>query len=217
MKKDGTLTMDKIFREIDIIDNIFNCKRDNVDVATVMDLSASLNREIHIPEVLEGCGGEVDLAVRYWNRLDEEKRIPVEERQPILFYIDCSGGNLTDAFMISDTIRQSKTPVYTIITGAALSGGFIIAISGHKRIAYPHASFLFHEGSGGFGGDANKFANFALFYKKQLEQMKDIILNQTSITEEKYKEIKNDDYWMTADEALELGVIDEIYGSDTVI
>ena len=209
--------MEKMFRESDIFDTIFTCKRDNVDVATLMDVSTSLNREIHIPEVLEGCGGEVDLAVRYWNRVDEEKRIPIEDRQPIVFYIDCMGGNLTDAFLISDTIERSKTPVYTVITGQALSGGFIIAISGHKRFAYPHASFLFHEGAGGFGGDANKFANFALFYKKQLEQMRDICLAKTGITEEKYKEIKNDDYWMTASEALELGCIDKVLSKDDEI
>lgn len=208
--------MDRMYREQDLFNKILSEKRDNVDMATVMDLSASMDREIHIPEVLEGCGGEVDLAIRYWNRLDEDMRIPVEEREPIKMYIDCAGGNITDAFCITDSIRQSKTPIHTIITATALSGGFIIAISGHKRIAYPHASFLFHEGSGGFGGDANKFANFASFYKKQIEQMKQIVLSRTNISEEYYKEIKNDDFWMTAQEAKELGCIDEIIGEEGI-
>lgn len=132
------------------------------------------------------------------------------DREPIKIYIDCYGGNLTEAFGIVDAIKFSQTPVYTIVGGCAYSGAFLIAAAGHKRFCYPHASFMFHEGAGGFQGDANKFVNFTAFYKKQLEQMKRIIIENTNIDEEKYHEIKHDDFWMTAEEAKEYNVIDEI-------
>ena len=204
--------MNKIYTEHELLKRVLNPPKEAIDLPEVIGLSGGLNREIYIPEVLEGCGSEVDAAIRYWNRVDEDAGTPVEDRQPILVYIDCNGGQISDAFSIYDSIRLSKTPVHTITSGVALSGGFIIAIAGHKRIAYPHSSFLFHEGSGSFEGDANKFANFSQFYKRQLLQMRDIILERTKISLEKYNEIKTEDYWMTSEEAKDLGVIDEIVG-----
>ena len=70
--------------------------------------------------------------------------------------------------------------------------------------------FLYHEGSATNGGTANQFQNFSEFYKKQLKQLKEHTLNCTKISEELYEEKKRDDWWLDANEALELGVIDEI-------
>lgn len=196
-------------KEIDMIDALVNCSKDQYSFSDIVELSNSLNRELIIPfELDEGVATAVASIVRYWNRVDTEECIPVDEREPIKIFIDCYGGNLTEAFGIVDTIQSSITPVYTIVSGCAYSGGFLIAIAGHKRFCYPHASYMFHEGAGGFQGDANKFVNFTTFYKKQLEQMKRIIIDNTGIDEEKYKEIKHDDFWMTAEEALEYGVVD---------
>ena len=109
-----------------------------------------------------------------------------------------------------DAIKLSKTPVWTICTGAAYSGGFFTFIAGHRRFAYDHASFLYHEGSTATGADAGKFRNYAEFYQKELEQLKEVTLKYTKITPEEYKEHIKDDWWMTADEALKYGVCDEI-------
>ena len=198
-------------KEIDMIDALVNCSKEQYTFSDVIELSNSLNRELIIPfELDEGVAIAVASVVRYWNRIDTEEKIPVDKREPIKIFIDCYGGNLTEAFGIVDTIQSSVTPVYTIVSGCAYSGGFLIAISGHKRFCYPHASYMFHEGSSAFGGDANKFVNYATFYKKQLDQMKQIITDFTSIDDEKYHEIKHDDFWMTANEALEYSVVDEI-------
>jgi ATP-dependent protease ClpP protease subunit len=69
---------------------------------------------------------------------------------------------------------------------------------------------LYHEGSTATVGDAGKFNNFADFYKKQLELLKKITISCTNITEEMYKEHQKDDWWIDANEALELGICDEI-------
>ena len=93
--------------------------------------------------------------------VDDEAKIPVEERKPIKIYIQSPGGMLTSTFTMIDSIKLSKTPVYTIAMGETYSGGFFTFLAGHKKFAYPHASFLYHEGATANGGDANKFRNFA--------------------------------------------------------
>jgi ATP-dependent protease ClpP protease subunit len=84
-------------------------------------------------------------------------------------------------------------------------------IAGHKRMAYKHATFLFHEGSiSGVHGDANKFQNYADYYKSLRGVMKELVLEKTNITEEEYSLKEKDDWWLMASEAVEKGIIDEI-------
>ena len=172
---------------------------------------AIANREVFVGTIGPGLGDNIDMYIRYWNMKDEEAGIPVEERQPIKVYIDSNGGCLDDTLTMIDAISMSKTPVWTICVGNAYSGGFFTGITKcARRLAYPHASFMFHEGSTSTGGDAHKFRNYAEFYEKELEQLKAHVLKNTKISEEKYESIKRDDFWLTAEEAIEYGVIDEI-------
>lgn len=176
----------------------------------VVEHDRALKREIYLGSIVDGVGSTVDSYIRYWNSYDEEKRIPVEERKPIKIYIDSPGGLLTDTFTMIDSISLSKTPVWTVCTGCAYSGGFFTFIAGHKKIAYPTASFLFHEGATSNGGDAGKFRNFAAFYEKEMKQLKDIVIKYTSIEEEEYDKHIKDDWWFTSEEALSHGICDEI-------
>ena len=185
-------------------------KGEGIDFEDIVDLHNALDRQIYIGNVSAGLGVAVDTMIRFWNKYDNENNTPIENRKPIKVYIDSCGGSLTDAFTIINTIKMSKTPVYTIVIGSAYSAGFFISIAGHKRYAYPLSSFLYHEGSATNGGTANQFQNFSEFYKKQLKQLKKHTLDCTKISEELYEEKKRDDWWLDANEALELGVIDEI-------
>lgn len=152
----------------------------------------------------------VDSVIRFWNKADEEEGIPVDLRKPIKIYIHSPGGYLTSTFTMIDAIKMSKTPVYTIAIGEVYSGGFFTFLAGHKKYAYPHSSFLYHEGATANGGDANKFRNFAKFYETQLNQLKQIVLENSKITEEEYNKHIKDDWWLTAEEAVEYGIVDEI-------
>lgn len=180
------------------------------DFNKILEISDTLNRTIIIEDIDEESGVVAENLIRFWNRYDEESNIPVEERQPIKIYLDSPGGYLTSTFTIVDSIRLSKTPIWTINIGCAYSGGFFIFIAGHRRIAYPLSSFLYHEGNASTSGDANKFQNQADFYKKQRQKLKEITLKYTKITEELYNEHIKDDWWLFADEAIELGIADEI-------
>lgn len=185
-------------------------KGEGPDFEDIVDMHNALDRQIFIGDVSAGLGIAVDTMIRFWNQYDDKKGIAVEDRAPIKMYIDSNGGSLTDAFTIINAMQLSKTPIYTIVIGAAYSAGFFIAIAGHKRYAYPLASFLYHEGSAANGGTANQFQNFSEFYKKQLKQLKMHTLKNTNISEELYEEKKRDDWWIDTDEALELKIIDEI-------
>jgi ATP-dependent Clp protease protease subunit len=180
------------------------------DFEGVVNASASYNRELYMGAVSDDMAGGLEAMIRFYNRCDEQDGIPVKERMPIKLFIDSPGGDLTGAYTIINAIELSKTPVWTINIGCAYSAGFFIFIAGHYRIAYPLASFLYHEGSCVMGGDAHKFRNQADFYKKQLDQLKKHTLKYTNLTEEDYEKILKDDYWLTAEEAMEKGIVDEI-------
>lgn len=204
--------MEEFQINVDDLLNTLGIKQDKglVSFDEIVNLDGSVNRELYLGEICDGTGSSMESYIRFWNTVDDKNNVPIEDRKPIKIYIDSPGGNLTDTFMIIDAMKMSKTPIWTIATGCTYSGGFFSFIAGHKRFAYPHSSFLYHEGSTSNGGTSSQFANFAAFYKKQLDQLKDIVLDNTSIDEEKYKEIHKEDFWLTAEEALELNICDEI-------
>lgn len=194
----------------ELLNSLIESDKDHYDFGDITDLSNALNRQLHVGEIDSLVGDSIDSYIRFFNRQDEQDGIPVEERIPIKIFIDSPGGDLVATFTMINSIELSKTPVWTINIGAAYSGGFFTFLAGHKRIAYPLASFLFHEGSTGTSGDAGKFRNFADFYKKELDILKTVVLDNTKITEEDYEKHINDDWWFTAGEALIYGICDEI-------
>lgn len=196
------------------IDNLLkNCKIRNFSNATeVVDVVK--NRTIVIGDIDADTGDIIDNVVRFWNTYDKENNIPVAERNPIKIYINSNGGDFISTLTGMDAIENSITPVWTVNVGKAYSGGLFLLLAGHKRLAYKRASFLFHEGScGGVGGDANKFQNYADFYKDLRAMMKDIMLTKTNMTDTEYEKHSKDDWWFFANEALEKGIIDQIIES----
>ena len=184
--------------------------KDCSDFDDLRNKTLCLDRNCLILDISEGTGDGINNLIRYWNLIDDKNNIPVEERQPIKLYIDSNGGDLVQTFIMIDSIRLSKTPVWTIGMGAVYSGGFFTFISGHRRIAYPSSSYLYHEGSTGTFGDAGKFRNYACFYEKQMAALKAHTLKFTDIDEHTYDLHIKDDWWMTAEEAIQYGICDEI-------
>ena len=193
-----------------LIKQLYDSAKSNYDFCDIVDLSNGLNRNIVLTDIDASIGDSVNSYIQFFNRIDQEKKIDANKRTPIKIYIDSNGGSLTACFTIIDAITMSKTPVWTINIGKAYSAGFFIFITGHKRFAYPNSSFLFHEGSTGIYQDANKFKNYADFYKQQLEQLRAITLEHTQIEPEEYDKHVKDDWWFDVNEALKYGVTDKI-------
>ena len=187
-----------------------NVKDDIKSFEDLINLDGSLNREMFLYDIGCGTGSNIDGYIRFWNHWDDIHNIPIEEREPIKIYIDSNGGYLGETFTMIDSIKMSKTPVYTICIGAAYSGGFFTFIAGHKRFAYPHASFLFHEGATSNEGTSSQFENYTAFYKRQLARLKEVVLENTNITEEEYADIRRDDVWYDVEDGVKKGFVDEV-------
>jgi len=132
--------------------------------------------------------------------------------KPIEIYIDSYGGAVYQCFGLLGVMDKSLTPVHTIVTGAAMSCGFMILISGHKRFGYEMSTPLYHQVSSTSRGKVQDLEENLQETKRLQKKIEEITLQRTTISKKKLKEIlKNKvDWYMTAQEALALGVIDEI-------
>lgn len=182
-----------------------------IEADKALETFSFLNRALYLTsEITHEHAIAFSDAILFWNEMDNMEEIPTEEREPIKIYINTPGGDLDATFSIIDSITLSKTPVWTITVGSGDSGGFFVGIAGHKRIGYPHSSYLFHEGSCQNGADAHKFLQNAKFYEKRLSLLKSVVLKHTKLTADEYKKHRKDDLWLTAQDALKYGIIDEI-------
>jgi len=132
--------------------------------------------------------------------------------QPIQIYIDSYGGAVYQCFGLLGVMEKSETPIHTIVTGAAMSCGFMILISGHERFGYRLSTPLYHQVSTGFYGKVQDMEE-ALQETKRLQKLiEEITLDKTNISKKKLADVlKNKvDWYMSAEEALKLGVIDAI-------
>ena len=131
---------------------------------------------------------------------------------PIKLYIDSYGGAVYQCFGLLGVMDKSKTPIHTIVTGAAMSCGFMILISGHKRFGYPHSTPLYHQVSTGFYGKIKDMEEKLEESKRLQKKIEELTLERTAISKKKLSDIlKNKkDWYMSAEEALALGVIDGI-------
>lgn len=203
-------------KEKDNLKNPLNVLFDSVDkneadTDLLLNQYELLERKIYLEtEINDEISSEILKKIQFFNSYDTINCIPIEERLPIQIYINTVGGEFVNSMQIMNAIKLSETPVYTITTGSAYSGGLLIAIAGHKRFGFPNSSYLFHEGSTMFIGDAHKTIQGSKFYENQLKQMKQFIIKNTNIDEEMYNLHKKDDWYFTAVQAKELGVIDFI-------
>lgn len=141
----------------------------------------------------------------------------VESPDPIRLFIHSYGGDIEQALFFCDLVKSSRIPIITIGMGVAMSAGFLIFLSGKKRYAFSHTSMLVHSGSAAFQGTAEQIEEAQKNYKKQIEQMKSYILDNTTIDEKTFNKNRNKDWYLSSDELLKYGVIDEVITDLTLI
>ena len=160
----------------------------------------------------EEIGEETLDLVQYitrWNREDKGK--PIEERQPIRIIIDCGGGSLSVSETLSNIIKMSKTPIYSVALGFVASGASVVHLSCHKRFALPNTVFVLHKGScNGVSGTYDEIVSFARDYEKQIEMLMEFYTENTKYTEEEIEENIQTDWYIRIDEAIEKGLVDEV-------
>jgi len=134
------------------------------------------------------------------------------EPKPIKIYIDSYGGYVYQCFGLLSVMERCKTPIHTIVTGCAMSCGFMILISGHKRFAHKLSTPLYHQVSSAAWGKLKDMEEDIEETKRLQSILEKITLEKTTISSKRLKEVyeKKQDWYMSAEEALSLGVVDEI-------
>jgi ATP-dependent Clp protease protease subunit len=130
----------------------------------------------------------------------------------ISLYINSPGGSTTAGFAIFDTIQYIKPDVRTICTGMAASFGAMLLLAGKKgkRYSLPNSEIMIHQPLGGVRGQATEIEISARRIIKLREHINSIIAERTGQPLEKVARDTDRDYFMSAEEAKEYGIIDEI-------
>lgn len=155
-------------------------------------------------EIYTGNANEVVMKLLY---LQSENR-----RKDIHFYINSPGGSVTATLAIYDTMQMLSCPVATYCVGEAASGAAVLLIGGAKgkRYCLPHSRVMLHQPMGGVGGQVSDIeiqANEILRYRDVLNQ---IISHHTEQPIEKIAKDTDRDFFLSAEQAKEYGIVDEI-------
>ena len=131
----------------------------------------------------------------------------------ISLYINSPGGSVTAGMAIYDTMNYIKPDVRTVCIGMAASMGAFLMMAGAKgkRLALPNSEIMIHQPLGGASGQATDVAIRAEWLLKTKQKMTRLMADMTGQDLEKVKQDVERDYFMSAEEALKYGIIDEIY------
>jgi ATP-dependent Clp protease protease subunit len=133
-------------------------------------------------------------------------------RKPIHLYINSPGGVVSSGLAMYDTIRYIRAPVHTLCMGTARSMGSFLLMAGAPghRAALPNASLLVHQPSGGFQGQASDIFIHAEEIQRTKRRMTRLYAEHCGRSYEEVEQALDRDHFMTAEEALEWGLIDRI-------
>lgn len=135
-----------------------------------------------------------------------------DPKRDVQMFINSPGGSVIDGMGIYDTMQYISPDVGTICTGMAASMGAVLLAAGHtgKRTCLAHSRVMIHQPMGGMQGQVTEMEISYKLIKKLQKELYDILAHHTG---KKYEEIENDsdrDFWMTAYEAKEYGLVDEV-------
>ena len=193
-----------------------------------------------VPMVIESSS-KGERAYDIWSRLLKERIIflggPVEDdianliiaqllfldsedpEKEISLYINSPGGVITSGLAIYDTMRYVRAPVSTICTGIAMSMGAVLLAAGApgRRFALPHSRIMIHQGSGGFRGNTPD----VFIQVKEMEQLvrttQEILAAHTGQPMDKVVKDTDRDLFLSPEQAVEYGIIDEVYKLPAIV
>lgn len=140
----------------------------------------------------------------YLSREDPDKDIQ--------FYINSPGGQINAGLAIYDTMQLIQSPVSTIAVGLAASMGTILLTAGTegKRYALPNATIHLHQPIGGVSGQVSDIEIAAREYMRMRDLLNTILHKHAGLNDEQIARFTDRDFYMTAEQAAEYGIIDEV-------
>ncbi|GBL39905.1 MAG: ATP-dependent Clp endopeptidase proteolytic subunit ClpP [Nitrospiraceae bacterium] len=135
-----------------------------------------------------------------------------DPEKDINLYVNSPGGSVTAGLGIYDTMQYVKPPINTICLGQAASMGAFLLTAGTKgkRFALPNARVMIHQPMGGFSGQATEIDIHAREILKIRERLNEIMAKHTGQPLEKIAQDTERDYFLSAEEAKQYGLIDEV-------
>ena len=199
-----------------VLDDIMKAQNQNLNPyileerqlnVTQMDVFSRLMLERIIflgTEINDYTSNTIQAQLLYLDSTDPEKDISI--------YINSPGGSVTAGLGIYDTMQFVTSDVSTICTGMAASMGAVLLVAGQegKRQALPHSRVMIHQPLGGVQGQASDIEIEAKEIQKFKKELYTIISNHSHTPYEKVWADSDRNYWMTADEAKEYGMIDQV-------
>ena len=150
----------------------------------------------------------VEYAIIPLMEMDEDDNV-----DEIGILLDTCGGDIYVGFSLVSVLEHLKTKTTLRIIGMAASMGGLIAMAKNpnlKVVCDRWSVGLIHSGSQYMEGSAHAVKDTFKFSERYEEKIKEYILSHTKISEEMYKEIERQEYWMDADDMLKYGIVDEI-------
>lgn len=138
-----------------------------------------------------------------------------DSAKDIQLYINSPGGIVTAGLAIYDTMQYIKSNIQTFCVGQASSLGALLLAAGtrKKRFALPHARIMIHQPLGGVQGQATDIDIQAKEILRMREELNEILVEHTGQPLEKIKKDTDRDFYMSAEQAKEYGIVDEIIKS----
>ncbi|MCG5061745.1 MAG: ATP-dependent Clp protease proteolytic subunit [Limnoraphis sp. WC205] len=172
-----------------------------------VDIYTRLNQERIIflgQEVTDGLANRIVASMLYLDSDDPNK--------PIYLYINSPGGSVTAGMAIYDTMQYIKSDVVTICVGLAASMGAFLLASGTpgKRLALPHARIMIHQPMGGTRGQATDIEIEAREILRIRSLLNSILAERTNQSIEKIEKDTDRDYFLSAEEARNYGLVDQV-------
>lgn len=157
-------------------------------------------------EINDYTANVIQAQLLYLNSTDSEKDIHI--------YLNTPGGSVYAGLGIYDTMQFVDAKINTICTGMAASMGAVLLVAGEtgRRAALPHSRVMIHQPLGGIQGQASDIEITAREILKLKDELYQIISDHSGQPMDKIRQDADRDYWMTAQEALQYGMIDKIYG-----
>ena len=155
-------------------------------------------------EINDYTANTIQAQLLYLDSVDSSKEISI--------YLNSPGGSVTAGLGIYDTMQFISSPVATICTGMAASMAAVLLVAGQegKRSALPHSRVMIHQPLGGVQGQASDIEITAREIQKMKKELYTIISDHSHTPFDKVWADSDRDYWMSAQEAKEYGMIDQV-------
>tara|TARA_Y100000592_G_scaffold24224_1_gene37832 strand:+ start:241 stop:1245 length:1005 start_codon:yes stop_codon:yes gene_type:complete len=138
------------------------------------------------------------------------EEIKAYRKKPMNLHINCVGGDVFDGMAIYNVIKKRTAETTVYIEGIAASMGSVIALAADNVVMAENSLFMIHNAWGGAMGEASEMRKTANLLEKISNEIADIYVKKTKLPYDKVKDMMDEETWLNADEALELGFVDSI-------